>query len=366
MSNVRYRVLIAVLLLVVAQEGMAQSKISEGGKAVLIRGTYAHPKAFWDKGGRLDDYGVNAIFVHYGSITEDLIARAKAEGCQVYAEFATLNGKGWVEQHPDAHPINEKGERAPAATWFMGACPTNQAFRESRMQALRDLLTKYDIAGVWMDYLHWHAQFEDPYPVFQKTCFNASCLDAFQKATGIAPRGETTEEKAKDILGHHAKAWEDWRCSVIVDWATDIRGIVKSLRPNALLGNYQAPWRDDELGNVRRRCLGLDLDRLAKVVDVFSPMVYHGRCGMPPEWVRDYVEWFSRRVEVQTAPDRFPRLLPIVQAHDEPRIEPEEFEKVLRYGLAGKSTGVMMFTLGSVAQDEGKMAAMKKVYNEVK
>jgi hypothetical protein len=53
------------------------------------------------------------------------------------------------------------------------------------------------------------------------------------------------------------------------------------------------------------------------------------------------------------------------EAHDEPRITPEEFEKVLRYGLMGKSTGVMMFTIGSVAADEGKMAVMKKVYTEL-
>jgi hypothetical protein len=41
------------------------------------------------------------------------------------------------------------------------------------------------------------------------------------------------------------------------------------------------------------------------------------------------------------------------------------FEKVLRYGLEGRSTGVMMFTLGSVAQDDGKMAAMKRAYLEL-
>ena len=34
----------------------------------------------------------------------------------------------------------------------------------------------------------------------------------------------------------------------------------------------------------------------------------------------------------------------------------------LRYGLAGKSTGVMMFTSGSVAADPAKIAAMMDVY----
>ena len=93
-------------------------------------------------------------------------------------------------------------------------------------------------------------------------------------------------------------------------------------------------------------------------------MIYHGRSGKPPEYVREYVEYFSQRMPIQTEPGRFPRLWPIVQAHDDPRITPAEFETVLRFGMGGKSTGVMMFTIASVAQDEGKMAVMKKVYTE--
>ncbi len=335
-------------------------------KTVMIRGTYAHPKAFWDTGARLNDYGINAVFIHGASIDEETFTRAKAEGCKVFAEFATLNGKygDYIKNHPDAHPIDDAGNPAPAATWFMGVCPTHPGFRTYRMNALRDMLTKLDLDGVWMDYIHWHAQFEDPYPVFIKTCFNDHCLNAFQQATGIVVQGSTAPEKAKWIFMNAAKQWEDWRVSVIVDWAREIRGIVKELRPNALVGAYHAAWKDEDLGGVRRRCLGLDFDALSPYVDVFSPMIYHGRSGKPPEYVKEFVDYMSAKPYIQTAPDQFPKVWPIVQAHDEPRIEPDEFEQVLRYGLSGKSTGVMMFTIRSVAQDSGKMAAMKRVYLE--
>ena len=124
-------------------------------------------------------------------------------------------------------------------------------------------------------------------------------------------------------------------------------------------------WKDEDLGGVRRRCLGLDFGALAPHVDVFSPMIYHGRSGKSPEYVREYVEYFSDRYDVQVEPGRFPRLWPIVQAYDEPRIEPEEFARVLEYGLAGRSSGVMMFTIGSVAEDDGKMAVLRRVYREL-
>ena len=74
------------------------------------------------------------------------------------------------------------------------------------------------------------------------------------------------------------------------------------------------------------------------------------------------MEYFSERFDIETEPGKYPRLWPIVQAHDEPRIEPDELARVLEYGLGAKSTGVMMFTIGSVAADDGKMAAMKRVY----
>lgn len=333
----------------------------------IIRGAYAHPGAFWETGARLDEYGVNAVFVHGGSLDAATVARARDEGCRVFAEFATLNGSygNYVAEHPDAHPIDDSGHPAPPATWFMGVCPTHHGFRQYRMDALHDMLSRLELDGVWMDYVHWHAQFEDPYPVFIKTCFNDCCLDAFQQWANVEVEGRTVPERAQWIFQHAAKAWEDWRVSVIVDWAREFRGVVQAARPEALVGCFHCAWKDEDLGGVRRRCLGLDIHALTPYIDVFSPMPYHGRSGKTPEYVREYVAYCGERYPVQTAPGQYPRLWPIVQAHDDPRVSPEEFEQVLRYGLSGKSTGVMMFTLASVAADPGKMAAMRRVYREV-
>lgn len=342
----------------------ASLRAQDSERAPLTLGTYAHPKAFWDTGARLDDYGINAVFIHSGGIDEATFSRAKAEGCKVYAEFATLNGKmdDYVKKHPDAHPLDDSGNPAPPATWFMGACPTHAGFKEARMKALRDLLGKFDLDGVWMDYTHWHAQFEDPYPVLLKTCFNESCLQAFQKWSGVQVQGSTPAERAKWIFANASKPWEDWRVSVIVGWARDIRAVVKEIRPRALVGIYHTAWKDEDLGGVRRRCLGLDFDALAPHVDVFSPMIYHGRSGKSPEYVKEFVGYLGAKPWVRTTPGAYPQIWPIVQAHDEPRVSPEEFEQVLNHGLSGNSTGVMMFTLASVAKDPGKMQAMKRVY----
>jgi hypothetical protein len=228
------------------------------------------------------------------------------------------------------------------------------------MQQLEALLDRFDVAGVWMDYFHWHAQFEDPNPVLPETCFSPDCIAAFEAATRIRVPGASVSERARFLLTRHEREWRDWRVSQLISWALEIRGIVKAKRPGALVGVYHCPWRDDEYGGALRRVLGLDLDELSKNVDVLSPMVYHGRMHRKPVWVGEYVEWLSKKTPGT-------RIWPIVQAHNDPEaISAEEFDQVLRAGAVARSTGVMMFTAQSVASDPKKMEVMKRFYREMK
>ena len=334
-------------------------------KIVEIRGVYGNPKPFWDKELKLNDIGVNAIFVHSGSISHNMINRARSEGSKVFAEFATLNGKNYVDKHPEAWAINEKGEKVTAASWFMGVCPTEPGFRQYRLDQLRDLLIKYDLDGIWMDYVHWHAQFEDPEPILPETCFCNHCLVTFSNYSGIEIPDGTISEKAQFILNNHDTPWRDWRCQVIYNWTFEMKNIIKKIRPEALLGLYHCPWNDEEFNGARRRILGLDYDLLKETVDVFSPMVYHSRMGREPDWVKQNINWFCDRLSIEQ--DSYPKVWPIVQAYNDPKIiSNEEFETVLKGGLAGKSSGVMMFTSNAIAEDEGKIEVMEKVYTELK
>jgi hypothetical protein len=266
-----------------------------------------------------------------------------------------------VEQHPEAWPIDNTGNKVEPATWFMGVCPTEPGFREYRMNEFRKLLRKFDLHGVWMDYLHWHAQFEDPKPILPETCFCEHCLTNFQSTSNIQIPGGSISKKAEWILLYHDSAWRNWRCSVIAGWVRDFKTIINQEKPGTLLGAYHCPWNDDDFDGARRRNLGLDYDMLREIVDVFSPMVYHGRMGKSPDWVKENIEWFSKRLDIQTG--SYPKVWPIVQAHNDPNIiSAEEFEKVLRHGGGAGATGVMMFTSNSVAEDVKKVEAMKKVY----
>ena len=85
---------------------------------------------------------------------------------------------------------------------------------------------------------------------------------------------------------------------------------------------------------------------------------------MPTAYGKEDVEYFSARHEVDTEPGRYPRLWPIVQAYNAPPVSADELAQVLRYGLSGKSSGVMMFTNGSIAEDPQKIEAVRTVYTQ--
>jgi hypothetical protein len=337
---------------------------TEQESKIEIRGVYGHPQPLWDKGYNLTELGINSVFVHSGSINKEMMDRARAEGMKVYAEFATLNGKNYVEENPEAWAINEKGEQVEAASWFMGVCPTDPGFRKYRFNLLRNLLAEYDIDGVWMDYVHWHAQFEEPEPILPETCFCDHCLASFSKDTGLEIPEGTIPQQAQWILGNLDSEWRDWRCKVILDWAVEIRNIINEVKPGILLGIYHCPWTDEEFEGARRRILGIDYDLLHDFFDVFSPMVYHARMGRKPGWVEENITWFCNRMNIEDG--GFPKVWPIVQAYNNPyTVSSVEFETVLEGGLAAKSSGVMMFTTRAMAEDDEKISVMKNIYNKL-
>ncbi|NNE78448.1 MAG: hypothetical protein HKN31_15400, partial [Pricia sp.] len=200
--------------------------------------------------------------------------------------------------------------------------------------------------------------------ILPETCFNDSCISRFSKDSGIQVPEGTTAEKADWILTNKEEQWRRWRCDIIYDWTKDIREIIKEIRPNALVGLYHCPWADGEFNGARERILGLDYDLLRKTVDVFSPMVYHERMGRSPMWVAENIDWFGKRLDAQKM--NFPKIWPIVQAHNDPgTVTAEEFQTVLKGGLSGKSSGVMMFTTNAVAEDKAKTKVMKEFYSSL-
>ena len=327
----------------------------------MVKGIYGDPTVLLNSGYSFKQLGINSIFVHKGSITPELMDLALQQNVNVFAEFPLLNGKEFLETNPEAWPIDSNGNRSPQADWFIGICPSHPEFKKYRETQLVTLLTTFKVDGVWLDYVHWHAQFETPDPILPETCFCSYCLKDFSNSFHLTlPEGDT-KRKASWILNEKEKEWRKWRSEVITGWVRDFKKILHSHNPEAKLGIYYCPWYPTDFNEAEYRILGLDIPELYREADVLSPMIYHGRMGRGPEWVGEYLSWFQQ--EIISTGGKGAALWPIVQASNEPvTITADEFRNVMTMGASGPSTGIMMFSTGAFQEDSLKIEVMRDLY----
>ena len=348
-----------ILLMIFVVTGPLYGQVKN--EVPFTKGVYGDPAAFLKNGMTFKSLRINAIFVRSTSLNHDLHRAAREDGVQIYVEFPTLNGKDYLDEHPEAWPINEKGERAPAADWFMGICLTDTGFQNYREAQLRALLKDFAVDGIWLDYLHWHAQFETPEPILPETCFCDRCTRQFEDHADLTVPAGNIESRATWILSESDSAWRKWRSSVLNDWVRNMKSIVHEIQPAALLGIFYCPWYPDDFAGAHYRILGLDMKALARIADVFSPMLYHHMMERSPDWVGEYVKWLGDERIAGTKP----LIWPIVQAHNKPGlITTEEFRQVMWNGSRAPATGIMMFTLHSLISEPGKLEVMKDLYRK--
>jgi hypothetical protein len=237
------------------------------------------------------------------------------------------------------------------------------------MQAFRRLLEEYAVDGVWLDYHHAHASWEQAEPKLPDTCFCDRCLALFQSETGLALAAATTAERADALLSTHRERWVRWRADLFTDWVREFREILDATRPGALLGTFHNPWSDTERGGARLEKLAIDLRAQSAYVDVFSPMPYHARFGhaADPGWISRQVAWLGRSLGVEGREGERHRIWPIVQISDwgEP-VPLEQVGAALDHGARPPATGVMVFAWGSLRREPEKVEAVGRAFRALR
>jgi hypothetical protein len=341
----------------------SEQTYSEVAALPFIKGVYGNPGALLEAGHNFDELGLNAIFVRSVQLDQHVYETARAQQVRVYVEFPTLRGNGYVDDHPEAWPIEETGEKSPPADWFMGVCPTDPDFIEYRREQLRNILETYNPDGIFLDYTHWHAQFETNEPILPETCFCERCMTRFSDETGTELPDGDLPEIAGWILEQADPQWRDWRNDVLNNWMIDMKTIVREKQPEALVGIFYASWFPHEHDGALYRTLGIDVEAYAEIADVMAPMLFHKMKDHDPEWLSEYTSWLGDLIE--TSVEDKPLVWPIVQAHDNPvEVTPEEFRQVMLEGSKPPVSGIMMFSDQALLDNPEKMEVMKQLYFE--
>ncbi len=252
---------LAGLLAAVLLAGLVRSSgAAEPRPHVAVRGIYGGvPQEVLDSGRSLAEFGIDAVWMGSGSFTPERVALLRSQKVRVFAEFNTLHVADYLKDHPDAAPIGSDGRVSPPPDGWQGICPSHEPYRRSRMDAFRRLLREFEVDGVWLDYHHSHASWEQAVPNMPDTCFCDRCLGRFQKETGVRLGDASTAERARLLLSTHRQRWVRWRCDLLTDWVREFREIRDATRPAALLGTFHNPWSDEDHGGARLEKLAIDL-----------------------------------------------------------------------------------------------------------
>ena len=364
LRRTRLRDLVGLVLWVAGAAACGPAQAVE--PQALVRGIYGGiPQEIVDSGRSLREFGVDAVWLGSRSVTAERLAWLRAQQVRAYVEFNTLHVADFVKAHPDAAPVGPDGRVSPPPDGWQGICPTHEGYRAERMRVFRELLETFAIDGVWLDYHHSHASWEQAEPNMPDTCFCDRCLRRFQADTAVALPRVSVAERAALLLSTHRDAWVRWRLGVFTDWVREFRDIRNATRPDALLGTFHNAWSDDEFGGARSRKLAVDLKAQAAYVDVFSPMVYHARFGhaSDPAWISRQVAWLGEYLGVRGVPGERVRIWPIVQISDwGERVPVEQIDEVLRHGARLPATGVMVFAWGRLREQPQKIDAVGRSF----
>jgi hypothetical protein len=233
------------------------------------------------------------------------------------------------------------------------------------MEAFRKVLTEFEVDGIWLDYHHAHASWEQAIPNLPDTCFCARCLARFQREAQVdLPKGSPSD-LAKLLLGPLKARWVAWRCGVFTDWVREFCAIRNDVRPGALLGTFHCPWTESDFAGALRSKLAIDLKAQAEYIDVFSPMPYHARFGhaADPAWISRQVGWLGRHLGLEGRAGERTKIWPIVQLSEwgEP-VPLAQVEDVLDHGTRCPATGMTVFVWGPLAKEWDKVEQLGRFY----
>lgn len=303
--------------------------------------------------------GANTVVIPGKFLDRIPIELLRGRGMRIIADWSVFVGEEIRTRFPDSVPVNASGRPYERDGWYVPACPNHPQLRRRHIDALAQLLERHgpQLFGLWLDFIRYPVRWEGAAPPLPQVCFCRHCLNLFLGEERAGYSGEETQRLARAILAERRDEWVDWKCSRIVAFAEEVRRLIDGCRLDIQLGVFSLPWRQADFDGALRAVACQDLDRLARVVNTFSPMVYHRLCGQDVAWVADVIRDAQQAVSKESRR----AVLPIVQAMDRPdRLSPQELDAALAAGLATDTAGVLIFTLDAVQEDAAKVAAVAR------
>lgn len=292
----------------------------------------------------LADLGIDAVWGRFKdkSITDAL----HKKGIKTFFEIGIFIGEDLWKEFPDSRPVLSTGKMLDKDGWYAGVCPTNENVRKKKLKEIDEMLGKGFYDGVWLDFIRYPCHWEVKQPKIYETCFCDNCLKKIQRDTKIKiPNNLKEKEKvASWILNNNDKIWREWKNEQITSFCADVKRLINKKYPGKILGMFGVPWRISDFNGAIKKIICQDYEKLAKHVDVFSPMSYHLMCNRRVDWIGD--------VTMKITSLTHKPIWVIIQGVSQPaKLSNNEFEKAIIEGLSDGSSGLMVFNFNHMIKE---------------
>jgi hypothetical protein len=151
----------------------------------------------------------------------ELVPRAHAQGIHVLARIdPSCAPRSLAEQHPEWFARDRAGAFYPVNEFYV-TCPNAGYYRDRMAEVVREMLTQYDVDGIWNNQGKFAAWDTDG-------CYCDTCKSLFKNDSGFdLPLAENWNDPAW-------LAFNEWRYRRIAAWVAHMHEAIHSAKPAAI------------------------------------------------------------------------------------------------------------------------------------
>ena len=312
------------------------------------------------------DLGINTVFASE-SLAGNLEFRtqAKANRTSVFVIAPIFYDPEALKADPDLNAITRTGERAKE-DWVEFVCPSREAFRKQKVEAVRQTIAKVQPDGVSLDFIRsfvfWEMVHpERTYASLPNACFCQYCLAKFSSDTGIVLPKEALaapQNSSAWIEAHQMEEWSQWKSGLITSMVEQLAMVAKQARPGILINVHAVPWRKNDFDGAIKKVAGQDFAAISRFANYISPMCYASMLHRDAAWIHSVVE--------DIASDSSAPVLPSIQVSpaypDDLPIRDIDFEEAVKAAIAPPSRGVVFWSWDHLSKEPAKMTVLKRKF----
>jgi len=228
-------------------------------------------------------------------ILEPVVKEAKKKGLGVHAWVVVFNkpNPDLVKEKKDWFAINRNGDscvdKPPYVPYYLWLCPSKEETRAFLLSGIQELIERYDLDGVHLDYIRLPDIFlpqglrtkygikkgKDEYNPLYDFCYCEHCRDGFKKEYGV----DSFENQFGTSFWYK---WAHWRADKITTFVSEFHNAVKSY--DSAMETSAAVFATP--GTSYRYVF----QQWAKwPLDLLQPMIYHEDYDKGVDWIGEAV-----------------------------------------------------------------------------